>query len=1044
MATPKIQDIFLHAGYFYAKYPILTIIFTLLAVLLSGGGIIHLEITNDPIELWVDKSSQKYKQKEDMISIFGDDFRIENLIFKIRDENVDESKIDLIDPKYLKEISYFQTVILKSKVTVKSKEYSLNDICYRAFQDGACIVQSPMNYWQNNISRLEADKDIKATVSCFKSVDPLNSIACMDENKIPVVSEAVFGGIRKSSISKTSANCQQNSPIASEGDSQLPKNPLLRAPYMKQTGQIPSQPLTSDDPCGLYYLSATTLSLSVLLESDPDKTTIYEAFEKDVIESLILEFNENSTTEFFQKWIPDVEVEPLQTKINYMLQRTVNDELKKETSQNYIIVVISYLLMFLYVSLSLSKHWNRVGSSILLSLCGLLYIGLSVFTTYSVCGLFNIKANLISLEVIPFLILAIGVDNMFLIFNSVLKVPSEDINIKIPVGLRSVGLSILLSTFTQIATFMVGLYMDIPALRSFCAIAAIALFLNFMFQVTAFPALLALDLRRKKSGYLDLVPFVKAKGFSEEDKKAFILNDQKTNWTYRMFKNCWTPCTTSLPCKIITVIISLTLLGLCIPALINIPLGLDQQNTTIRNDNLYNYFGDLKNYIEIGPQSYIILKTDNWTNLDIYDNFDRLIDFLSQKKGLIASSFRVWYHSMLTLRDSPTNNKEMANVCFKGHDAQTLVQDVNKLTALYMTFTLEHPCCSAFSICGGQFYQDVIFDKNNNIKVSRITFFHQALRKQSDYIDSMNQIQDLVDYFLKNMMNDSSLSIEIDSDFSEDQIKEEQDQGIVKDSTSISFDAYPYSLFYVFFEQYSYVKGITIQNYILSLLFLFCFVSCLYSAFTSLILVFIVLLISSNLWSLMWIQNLIFSGLPIEFNAILVVNLIIAIGFSVEFCIHIIVRFKKAKGNKKMRVKVALNEIGSLVFQGIFITKLIGLSVLYFSKIPLFRLYYFQVYITMILICGFYGLVVTPIILELLTFQKFVNRRTITEYFNKQNNKVSDNFNPNKPEEFNKDNLQSPPPELKDEDVLESPPPEKKDESPNEKTHENDLMEPLK
>lgn len=1007
MAIPKIQDIFVHAGYFYASYPILTIVFTLLTVVLISPGIIRLKVTNDPIELWVDKSAEKYKQKMDMMGIFGDDFRIENLIFKTREDFAEDKMPDMINPKYLKELSYFQTVIQKSVTSFNGKEYTLNDLCWRAFLDGECIIQSPMNYWQNNIERLQKDPDIKATVSCFKSVDPLNSIACMDQNKIPVVSQAVFGGIKKVPINPKGCDSSDSNSMSNEANETF--NSLLRPVRQLNTTAIP-KPLGSDDLCGLYHLEAKTLSVSFLLESDPEKTAAYENFEKEVIESLIEEFNSNTDTKFLQKWIPDVEIEPLQTKIKYMLQRTVNDELRKETKQNYIIVVISYVLMFAYVSLTLSKHWNSVGSSILLSLSGLLYVALSVFGTYSMCGLFGIEGNLISLEVIPFLVLAIGVDNMFLIYNSVLKVPTQDISIKISVGLRSVGLSILLSTFTQIATFLVGLYMDIPALRSFCAIAAMALFLNFLFQVTAFPALIALDLRRKSAGYMDLLPFIKSKKFQSEDLQQFILSDQSQSKWYLMFRNCWTPFVTSLPCKIVTGVVCLSLLGLCIPALIQLPLGLDQQNTTLRNDNLYDYFGDLKKYIEIGPQSYIILKTDEWNNPEIYDQFDRLIDFLSQKDGLIASSFRVWYHNMLTLRDSQTTNPEMARVCFDGVDPGPYVQDLNKLTALYMTFTLSHACCNAFSICGGQFYQDIIFDKNQKIKVSRITFFHQALREQKDYIESMREIQDLVDHFLKEMMVEPSISVSIEAG----ETVQDEDQGP-------TFDAYPYSLYYVFFEQYNYVKGITIQNYILALLFLFCFVSCLYSAFTSLILVLIVLLISSNLWSLMWLQNLIFPGLPIEFNAVLVVNLIVAIGFSVEFCIHIIVRFKKARGNKKLRVFISLNEIGSLVFQGIFITKLIGLSVLYFSPIPLFRLYYFRVYITMILLCGFYGLVVLPLILELCTFQKVVNRRTITEYFSKDKKDVPPEFNPNEPKQFNKGPLESPPNEPKNLDEQREP-----------------------
>jgi len=73
---------------------------------------------------------------------------------------------------------------------------------------------------------------------------------------------------------------------------------------------------------------------------------------------------------------------------------------------------------------------------------------IAVFIGYSVTGFFNIKSSLISVEVIPFLILAIGVDNMFLIYNSIYRVPSEKVSVKIAVGLRHVCVSIIFSTYT--------------------------------------------------------------------------------------------------------------------------------------------------------------------------------------------------------------------------------------------------------------------------------------------------------------------------------------------------------------------------------------------------------------------------------------------------------------------------------------------------------------------------------------------------------------------------------------------------------------------
>jgi hypothetical protein len=38
-------------------------------------------------------------------------------------------------------------------------------------------------------------------------------------------------------------------------------------------------------------------------------------------------------------------------------------------------------------------------------------------------------------------------------------------------------------------------------------------------------------------------------------------------------------------------------------------------------------------------------------------------------------------------------------------------------------------------------------------------------------------------------------------------------------------DVFPYSLFYVFFEQYFTIKGLTLQNYVISMLILLALVS---------------------------------------------------------------------------------------------------------------------------------------------------------------------------------------------------------------------------
>lgn len=83
---------------------------------------------------------------------------------------------------------------------------------------------------------------------------------------------------------------------------------------------------------------------------------------------------------------------------------------------------------------------------------------------------------------------------------------------------------------------------------------------------------------------------------------------------------------------------------------------------------------------------------------------------------------------------------------------------------------------------------------------------------------------------------------------------------------------------------------------------------------------------------LIWLSNVVFGGFgvtlfvipKIMINAISVVNLVTAIGFSVEFCVHILLKYDRNVGTKTQRISNALNTMGSSVFSGIFCTKILG------------------------------------------------------------------------------------------------------------------------
>ena len=91
--------------------------------------------------------------------------------------------------------------------------------------------------------------------------------------------------------------------------------------------------------------------------------------------------------------------------------------------------------------------------------------------------------------------------------------------------------------------------------------------------------------------------------------------------------------------------------------------------------------------------------------------------------------------------------------------------------------------------------------------------------------------------------------------------------------------------------------------------------------------------------------------------------MITCVGLSVEFTAHICISMFTLKGSQSNKLKSTLENTGSSVFIGIGLTKFVGVLVLGLAKSTLFRLYYFRMYLGIVLLGLFNGLVLLPVLL---------------------------------------------------------------------------------
>lgn len=190
------------------------------------------------------------------------------------------------------------------------------------------------------------------------------------------------------------------------------------------------------------------------------------------------------------KWTP--------FKADFLAERSIPDNIELEASQNAYIVIISYIMMFVYVSISIGYFPSAVHNRFLLGFAGIVVVISALIIAIGITFYMKVPLTMISAEVVPFLILAIGVDNMFLISRAERNIPShvKEIELRIAYAMKEIGPSIFAAAFCEALAFFIGMLTDVPALYSFCLVAGLSVLADFILQITFFIAALALDGKR--------------------------------------------------------------------------------------------------------------------------------------------------------------------------------------------------------------------------------------------------------------------------------------------------------------------------------------------------------------------------------------------------------------------------------------------------------------------------------------------------------------------------------------------------------------------
>ncbi|KAH8703106.1 putative patched sphingolipid transporter [Talaromyces proteolyticus] len=782
---------------------------------------------------------------------------------------------------------------------------SLDDVCFKPTGD-ACVVQSPMGYYGGSMAGITPDNWSDKLIHCAESP---GDVSCLPDFQQPLQPTMIFGGYE-------------------ETGNVLDANALVVTWVVNNHAQGSEGELRAMD-----WEDSLQRILSVVQE---------EAAERHL-------------------------------RVSFNTEKSLEQELNKSTNTDAKIVVISYVIMFIYASIALGSGALTfrsllinpsnalVQSKFTLGIVGIVIVLMSVSASVGLFSAAGIKVTLIIAEVIPFLVLAVGVDNIFLIVNEFDRVnishPDEEIDERVARALGRMGPSILLSATTETVAFALGILAGMPAVKNFAAYAAGAVFINAILQVTMFISVLALNQKRVESLRADCFPCLtvrRATSSGLQDGAAF--DDMAGESMLQKFiRRVYAPALLDRRVKAAVVVIFLGLFSAGLALIPEVQLGLDQRIALPRDSYLIQYFDDLDAYFQTGPPVYFVTRDVNMTQRSHQRQMcgrfstceEYSLSFVLEQEAkrpnvsYISGSTASWIDDFFYwLNPQQDCCKEGKKVCFEDRvppwNISLFGMPEGQEFIHYAEKWIKSPTDASCPLGGKAPYSDalVIDPKDITISASHFRSSHTPLKSQADFINAYASAR------------------RISSDLSNEH----------------NIDIFPYSKFYIFFDQYASIIRLTGTLLGAAVAIIFVLSSLLLgSVATGAVITTTVVMIVVDIIGTMAVAG-------VSLNAVSLVNLVICVGIGVEFCAHIarafmfpsrtiLDRSPKLRG-KDARAWTALVNVGGSVFSGITITKLLGVCVLAFTRSKIFEIYYFRIWLALVIFAATHALIFLPVALS--------------------------------------------------------------------------------
>jgi len=542
-------------------------------------------------------------------------------------------------------------------------------------------------------------------------------------------------------------------------------------------------------------------------------------------------------------------------------------EMDRAMVEDTILMAIAFIMMFVVCAVYFAKC-NRVYSQSLLGIGAVLSIVFSAMMSFGILFTFGVPFTVVT-QMLPFILCGIGLDDAFIIITAFSRTSNNmDVVERVNKAIDEIGMSIFITTISTVITFLLSAMTTIPSNRWFCVHAAFAIMIDFIVQISFFIAFLVYDQKRIDSNRCDIiccykVPKVpKANDSNETSVESWDDSISSTTITEGIIAT-YTRFIMRPVTKVVVLMVFGAMLSCGIISAMQIEQYLDFTMLIPKDSYLHDYVYALDHFAD-----------------DNYGFFNGEIFFRN-----IDASLKVNRMEMQSYVDSVVEGSTYMTkypFYFWVNDFEDFVEE-NHLSRLdfqiQLTMFME---TEPFK----DIYADSILRKGNSSVISSRTFFEFDNLSRVDIKAQTKALRELREVSLKTPLN--------------------------KDKSSNDWPAFTYSSVYYSWEFYTVVPEDLVKSAIYALVSMFLLVLLFVRHPSGSIFVITTV-------SMMFVEILgLFQVAELDINGLTATTLIMAIGLSIDFVIHIVHAYVESNSNtREGKVHIAMVTMGaSLVKAG--------------------------------------------------------------------------------------------------------------------------------